>query len=630
VEATLLDFSRVNDAAAATRSKLRKLAILAEYLTELAEDDLRLAVRFCAGRAFPATDERVLNVGGAVVGDVVVDLLGIEPSELWEAARRWGEIGEAVGELWGRRSDAATADGGGVSHGTASQALEKHAAGQSPVHVGANQHRLKDHARHGALTHSSPGVPGEGTEEAPLGLWEIAEVFEELSRTGRGEVKRRILHVLFSRCRDLREVAYLAKIIFRDMRTGVQEGVLQAAVAHAFGVGLMEIRRCQFMVGDLEEAAVLAKRGRLDEARFRLFHPVPFMLAQPKETAEEAAAALGERAFYIEDKLDGIRAQVHKTDTPDGARIAIYTRTMDRADESFPDVVEKLREIPGEFLLDGEIVPWCDGCVLPFAHIQRRLGRKALTRTILAENPAVFMAFDILYRDGALLVDRPLRERRRVLEELIPHGLLCVDAAEVSTTEQIERAFAESRARRNEGVVLKDPESVYAPGRRGGAWLKLKTHLPTFDCVVTVAEYGHGRRRGVLSDYTFAVWDLEPAEPDAHLVNVGKAYSGVTDAEIAQLTELFLKLSRRSFGGGHVVEPRVVLEIACDQIQRSTRHASGYALRFPRIKRIRWDKQPEEAERLERIIEIYRSTHNFGRPARESPPPAPTLFDGLV
>ncbi len=325
--------------------------------------------------------------------------------------------------------------------------------------------------------------------------------------------------------------------------------------------------------------------------------------------------------------------------------------------------------LPGEFLLDGEIVPYRDGVVLPFAHIQKRLGRKVLTPKILRENPAAFIAFDILYRDGELLMDCPLRVRREALvtlcdgkerdagggdavtreepddggvTELPSHRvtspsegcspkLLFSAVAEVTTAEEIAAHFGAARGRRNEGTVLKDPQSAYSPGRRGKMWLKIKTHLPTFDCVVTAAEYGHGKRRNSLSDYTFAVWDREPSEPGAELVNVGKAYSGVTDQEISQLTALFHDISLKKYGHVHVVRPQVVLEIACDQIQKSARHASGYALRFPRIKRIRWDKRPEDADRLARVVEIYQSTANTARRAGEPEAaparPEPTLFD---
>jgi DNA ligase-1 len=293
---------------------------------------------------------------------------------------------------------------------------------------------------------------------------------------------------------------------------------------------------------------------------------------------------------------------------------------MDRTDESFPDVVHLMSLIPGDVLLDGEIVPFRDGQVLPFANIQKRLGRKLVTSKTLREHPAIFMAFDLLYLNGELLMDRPLRERRKLLETVAVEK---TKVAELASVEQIEQAFAAARANRNEGLMLKDPESPYAPGRRGKQWLKLKTHLPTLDCVVTAAEYGHGKRRNSLSDYTFAVWDGDV------LVNVGKAYSGVTDAEIAQLTELFLGIALNPTGRVRMVPPQVVLEIACDQIQKSARHASGYALRFPRIKRIRWDKKPADADTLSRVKEIYESTHNFGKSEEKQVTQEPTLFDGL-
>jgi DNA ligase 1 len=219
-------------------------------------------------------------------------------------------------------------------------------------------------------------------------------------------------------------------------------------------------------------------------------------------------------------------------------------------------------------------------------------------------------------------MDEPLRQRRRMLEELgVP---LLTSICSVSSADEITTCFSDSRNRRNEGIILKDPDSPYSPGRRGKAWLKIKTHLPTLDCVVTAAEYGHGKRKNVLSDYTFAVWS------GTQLVNIGKAYSGVTDEEIAQLTGLFHKLSLQQRGHVHIVQPQLVMEIAFDQIQKSDRHASGYALRFPRIKRIRWDKKPEDADHLERVAELYESTANMARrqaAATPPPKPEPTLFD---
>ena len=586
MSATLLEFAQANDGAAATSSKLQKQSILAEYFRKLDESDLRLAARYAAGRTFAATDERVLNVGWSIVSDVVLSILRLDPRAYHDLVVHSGEIGEALSSVWPERETDCQSIGTQENHGLVARATG------------------------GSLT-----------------LQDLAAAFDELAATGVAERKREMLFDLFARCNHRREAAYIAKIIFREMRSGVREGVLQAAIGLAFDKLLSDIQRCQFLVGDLDEVAVLARNNALDAAQFRLFHPIQFMLATPQETAEGAAAALGGRTFFAEDKLDGIRAQVHKS----GGRIAIYTRTMDRTDESFPDVVATVAQLPGDFLLDGEIVPYRDGQVLPFAHIQRRLGRKKISPKVLRDNPAAFIAFDILYRDGQLLMNCPLAARRQALESLgrcAPAALLTSSVTPVSTADQIAQAFDAARGRRNEGIVLKDPDSAYSPGRRGQWWLKLKTHLPTFDCVVTAAEYGHGKRRNVLSDYTFAVWDREPDLPDAQLVNIGKAYSGLTDEEIAGLTELFRKLARQQWGRVYFVEPRIVLEIACDQIQKSDRHESGYALRFPRIKRIRWDKRPQDADRLARIIEIYESSPNFARSLREpAPQTEPTLFD---
>ncbi|HEY8748800.1 MAG TPA: ATP-dependent DNA ligase [Tepidisphaeraceae bacterium] len=581
---SLREFAEVNDQVAATTKKLQKQSILAAYFRSLDEENLRLAVRYAGGRNFPATDERVLGVGWSIVNDVVLTLIGMDPERFHDLVVRSGETGEALSMVWkaGMRGE----DG------------------------------LQG---------------GDGEALSALALTEVSSAFDGLANTNSGAAKRDVLMRLFARCDEPREAAYLAKILFRELRNGVREGVLQAAVAQAFEKPLSAIQRCQLLVGDLDEVAVLAKRNAIETASFRLFHPIQFMLATPMETAELAGEALGGRMYYAEDKLDGIRAQVHKS----ADRIAIYTRTMDRTDESFPDVVSALASLPGEFLLDGEIVPYRDGQVLPFAHIQRRLGRKTLSRRMLLENPAAFIAFDILYLNGTLLMDEPLEVRRNSLRDLAASGggtlprILMPQICDVTQASEIAAAFEASRSRRNEGIILKDPQSAYSPGRRGQWWLKLKTHLPTFDCVVTAAEFGHGKRRDVLSDYTFAVWDRDPSLPGAELVNVGKAYSGLTDAEIAQLTALFHSIAIARAGRVFAVKPQIVLEIACDQIQKSARHASGYALRFPRIKRIRWDKPPDQADRVARIEEIYESSPNFARTQFQinSPPPMPTLFD---
>ena len=564
----LATFAETLDAAAAVGSKLAKQKALADLLRPADDDDVRRAVRYANGRPFSAKDERVLGVSGRIVSDVVIDLLKVDAATLRMVAIRRGELGEAVGELWPR--------------------------------VSTRADEAADDAR----------VDTRGHDEPVLTLDDLSIAFDALASTTQPAAKKPVVRDLLARCVTDREACYLVKIILSDLRTGVREGVLQAAVAEAFGLELSEVLRTQLLAGDLGDVAVMAKHGVHGTAAFELFHPLAFMLAQPVETA---ADAFGEDAaeWVVEDKLDGIRAQVHKH----GDRVQIYTRTLDRIDESFPDLVHVLRSLPGDFLLDGEIVPWRDGRALAFAVLQKRLGRKTVSAQHLHDHPAAFIAFDALYLNGELLLDEPLLERQIALRTFAADhpALLVLPSTVMKSAEDVERAFTAARDAGNEGLMLKSPASTYSPGRRGGAWLKLKGHLPPLDCIVTAAEYGHGKRRGTLSDYTFAVWKGD------QLVNIGKAYSGVTDAEIAELTTLFKSIATSDNGRVFQVEPKMVFEIAFDQITESDRHAGGYALRFPRIKRIRTDKLPADADTIERVREIYESVGNLGR--KVAPPP---------
>jgi DNA ligase-1 len=315
--------------------------------------------------------------------------------------------------------------------------------------------------------------------------------------------------------------------------------------------------------------------------------------------------------------------------------VALYSRNRDDLSAAFPELVEAFAGIGEAAILDGEILAWNPtalagaGRALPFAALQQRLGRKRVTAEMRRDVPVVLVVFDVLYREGRLLLEEPLRERRRVLEEFgerwaagtaavqargqsqlfgspreaeFPR-LMVAGAWRLETAEQLDAAYGEARARGNEGVMIKSLASAYQPGRRGLAWLKLKRELATLDVVVTGVEFGNGRRAAVLSDYTFAIRDPE----DGALKNVGKAYSGLTDAEIAEMTEFFKAHTVEDFGHFRTVEPVVVLEVAFNNVMRSERHASGFALRFPRILRIRTDKPVEEIDTLARVEEIYHS-----------------------
>jgi DNA ligase 1 len=439
------------------------------------------------------------------------------------------------------------------------------------------------------------------------------------------------------------------------LRIGLKESLVEEAIAKAFGGTVSEVQRANMLLGDIGETLKLAADGKLADAKMRLFHPLGFMLASPAESAEQALSYF--QNALVEDKYDGIRAQAHCSD----GEVCIFSRTRDEITESFPELPEALAGLPQDAILDGEIVAWSyddpqavapephrlsgerparrpestteapspnPGQALPFSTLQQRLGRKQPSEKLIQQVPVAYLVFDVLYAGGELLLERSLRERGSILDTLLaaprdsqalrrssPGSQSRLDFGDevsaprtqvirapvfrASTPQELDQLFEAAQARGNEGLMIKDPESPYTPGRRGKSWLKLKRELATLDVVVTAVEYGHGKRIGVLSDYTFAVRDGDK------LVNIGKAYSGLTDVEIGEMTKWFLEHTIEDQGFRLVVEPTIVLEVAFNNMMRSDRHESGYALRFPRIVRLRPDKLSEEADTIERAREIY-------------------------
>jgi DNA ligase-1 len=362
--------------------------------------------------------------------------------------------------------------------------------------------------------------------------------------------------------------------------------------------------------------------------------------ASEPENQTASARETHEVEAFLEDKYDGMRAQVHCGDAGQPGRVAIYSRNREDVTESFPELEEAFARVRpeqnGALIFDGEILGWDleEARALPFAVLGQRIGRKRVSNEWRQQVPVIFMAFDLMYAGGELLLELPLRERRNRLEAVVEdlvelvkspvmvdertreaqtvlfagaesasvERLMISPSRLVESAEDIDRAYADARARANEGVMLKAPGSVYQPGRRGIAWVKLKRELATLDVVVTGAEFGHGKRAGILSDYTFAVRDA-----GGELLNVGKAYSGLTDAEIAEMSAWMMEHTLEDQGFFRTVEPLMVLEVAFNNIMRSGRHASGFAMRFPRILRIRTDKPVSEIDTVERVEEIYQS-----------------------
>ncbi|MET1232882.1 MAG: ATP-dependent DNA ligase [Candidatus Limnocylindrales bacterium] len=552
-------WSETADRVAATGRTSEKVAILRDYLRSLSPAELPIAVTYLSGRPFPERDPRTTGLGWAAISAAVEAEADAEEGALARAYDTSSDLGQAV-------------------HDTLREGRRR-PSGELPS------------------------------------LIDVSDAMTAIAAARRTAEKAPIFRALLWRCDPL-TAKYVVKVLGGDMRIGLREGHLEAAIAAAFERPLEAVKWAGMLTGDIGRTAELARDGDLDSASLTLFRPLKSMLASPAADATEVIARLGS-PVWVEDKYDGIRAQLHRLD----GQARLYSRDLHDVSGQFPEVITAAADLPWEGILDGELLAWKDGGAMPFQRLQSRLGRKKPPAALLADVPCIFVAFDALAldRDGIVepLLRLPLATRRERLDgiglETTPgFGVSRLVAAEDEVA--LEHHFEAARTRGNEGLMVKDPTSTYSPGRRGYGWLKLKKPLATIDCVVVGVEVGHGKRHGVLSDYTFAVIDDRPGA-NRSLATIGKAYSGLTDAEIAEMTRWFEAHTLERFGRYRLVEPTVVVEIAFDVIMRSSRHASGFALRFPRIVRLRTDKIADQIDRLSTIARLHERTS--GPPAYE-------------
>jgi DNA ligase-1 len=567
----MLRFAQLCEAVSETTKKLEKRKLVADYLVLQPEQTASQAAIFLSGDVYPAFSERTLNVGGSLLWRAVQQVTARSDDEMAQAYRRHGDLGAAAHDLW----------------------------------------------------------PGDFTGSILI-LPDVAKLLDDIADARGPAAKLERVVDLLRQCSAL-EAKYVVKIMSGDLRIGMRESLVEEAIALAYDEPEIAVRRANMLLGDIGETLRLAAEHRLEEARMRLFHPIGFMLAAEVKSSEEGISYFHDA--QIEDKYDGIRAQVHCGE----GRVRIFSRTQDEISEAFPELIPVFASSSEPVVLDGEILAWDEtdgGGALPFSALQRRLGRKRVSEKMMAETPVVYVAFDVLYAAGNLTIDRPLRERSQILDEVVTRisreaasssrvvadqGKLTFDSAasadnlfrivraptfRAHSADEIDEIFDQARARGNEGLMIKDLNSSYTPGRRGRAWLKMKRELATLDVVVTSVEYGNGRRASVLSDYTFAV-----RGDDGRLLNVGKAYSGLTDVEIREMTDWFKAHTLADHGHSRLVEPKIVLEVAFNNLMRSDRHESGFALRFPRIVRLRPDKPVEEIDTVKRVEEIYLTQH---------------------
>jgi DNA ligase-1 len=640
-------FAETAEAIAATTKKLQKTALVAEYLKSRPTDQAAASAIFLSGRAFPAWEETTLQFGGRLLWRVVAELSGQTESALTAAYRKHGDLGAVARDVLPERS------GQGLRILEVAETLRQIATARGPAAKAALVRDLLGRATPLEAKYIVKIMTGDLriglkeslVEEAIAKAYFEAPAAKLLNATKDGAIKDGAL-------RDVQRANMLLGDIGETVRLASEGKLVEARtktrIFHPLGFMLASpIESAEEGLSYFAEAAVEDKydgiraQAHVSDGDVRFFSRTRDEITESFPELPEDLVGLPQAAI-----LDGeIVAWSYSESEHVGRALASASsgqalpataapaagpgpmRTSEPATAASP-------ETSGPST--GKDAPEHAGQARPFSILQQRLGRKKVSEKILREIPVAYLVFDVMYAGGELLIDRPLHERAHILDKLLAaerkiahyggapprrrpstQGTLAFTSREdptaahdriirapvsrASSPEDLEALFAAAQARGNEGLMIKDLNSPYTPGKRGKSWLKMKRELATLDVVVTAVEYGHGKRVGVLSDYTFAVWDRDKDK----LVNIGKAYSGLTNVEIAEMTQWFLEHTIEDQGFLRVVEPKVVLEVAFNNMMQSERHESGYALRFPRIVRLRPDKSPEDADTLERAREIF-------------------------
>ncbi|MGB9842000.1 MAG: ATP-dependent DNA ligase [Candidatus Bathyarchaeales archaeon] len=535
----------------ATKRRLEIIDLAAEFLRQLEAEEVEPAVSMILGRAFPRWSQKTLDVSWATLSGVLQRLVSAGWSVFREAFAATGDVGAAA------------------------MAVFEKASVKRQVLLLEGELTILEVRR---LLESIAGAAGSGSRER----------------------KERLMMALLGRASPL-EVKYLVKLFVGEMRTGLNEGLMEQAVARAFDVPLVVVQKASMVLGDIGEVAALARAGgraRLEGLGFQVFRPVRLMLAQVAGDVGEALAEHGGVTAF-EFKYDGARVQIHKR----GEEVRVFSRRLTDVTSSLPEVVEAVRANvkANEAIVEGEVVAVdSSGNPVPFQHLMRRFKRVHGVRDAAEKVPVALYLFDVLYLNGESLISLPYVQRRRILAD---------NAGDIPLTRQVivdgkdgaEAFLKEAMDAGHEGVMAKRLDGSYLPGARGKRWLKIKPVLGTLDLVITAAEYGYGRRHGWLSDYYLAARGAVAGE----FLEVGKTFKGLTDVELAEMTGRLRALVVREEGNRVFVLPRVVVEVAFNEVQRSPKYRSGVALRFARIVRVRDDKSADEADSVEEVWRIY-------------------------
>jgi|WetSurMetagenome_2_1015567.scaffolds.fasta_scaffold44999_1 DNA ligase 1 len=553
---SFLSLSELLEKVEVTKKRLEIIDLVAYYLKTLFTDEIESAVNMMVGRAFPKYSQKTLNVNWSTLRHVIERVSQFDPKLFRHAMSATGDIGSAVKAV-----------------------LE-----QSKVR------------KQTQLTPES------------LTISKVRRAFDAIAQTiGTGSriKKEHLMTALFSQATPI-EAKYLVKIFTGEMRTGMHEGLMERAIAKAFGSPLKSVQHASMVFGDIGEvAAVLQSRGiaGLEIAAFSVFRPVKLMLAQTAQNVSEVLSIEGGIAAF-EYKYDGARVQIH---IKNGV-VEFFSRRLSDVTESLPEVVDIVKQNVRveSAILEGEVVALDSvGFPIAFQHLMRRFKRTRAVAKASQRIPLTLYLFDVLYLDGESLINLPYTQRRKILME--NSGKIALSQQIITDkTEEAEVFLKEAIAAGHEGLMAKKIDSPYTPGRRGKKWLKIKPILETLDLVITAAEYGYGRRKGWLSDYYLAARNSKTGE----FLDIGKTFKGLTDAEIIELTKR-LKANAISETEHRVtVVPKIIVEVAYNEIQQSHKYESKMALRFARVTRIRDDKTPMEADTIDRVKEIFERQFN--------------------
>jgi DNA ligase-1 len=536
----------------ATTKRLLMVDLAANFLKDLQPEEVEPAVSMILGRPFPKWDQRVLEVSWATLSSLIRRMTNISWSDFRSAFSQTGDTGSAIRTVF-----------------EASKIKRQSTLFEKPLSILEVRHTL--------------------------------EAIAETSGTGSRERKELLVETLLGKSTPL-EAKYLVKVMIGEMRTGFHEGLMEMSVAKAFNLPLETVQTASMLTGDIGETASLAKlKGKegITSLGFRVFRPIKPMMAQMAEDVNEAVKEAG-RPLAFEYKLDGARIQIHKS----GDDVRIFSRRLTDVTESLPEVVQVVRSQikADQAILEGEVIAVGEDRTSPllFQHLMRRFRRVHEIGRMAKEIPIELQLFDVLYLNGESLISKSYTERRKRLGEIAGKIQLTKQII-TSSSQEAEEFLQEAVNRGHEGLVAKKLDSPYTPGIRGKRWFKVKRTLESLDLVIVAAEWGYGRRHGWLSDYYLAARD---AETGGFMV-LGKTFKGLTDKEIIEMTKRLQELALNEEAHRVVVVPKIVVEVAYNEIQKSPKYECGMALRFARITRVREDKSPEDADTIQRVREIY-------------------------